>query len=169
MSAITISVLSHGLISSTVTPPNPYDVRFGVDNGAGFPGTLTSPATGDVRIGVEYGGDGDQYTGTLVVSCPVPTLPESWTEDMGDTFDDLVTEFGDVLQYNSQQIVCVKTNLDVAFEMDGVASIDAGGEDDGAAAIVRCRIDCGVNRGRVNGDAVTLCAECADVIVKRFP
>lgn len=47
--------------------PDPFDVRLGVDNGNGDPGTLTSPAQGDVEVGVQYGGDGTQYTGTVVL------------------------------------------------------------------------------------------------------
>lgn len=119
MSAITIAVLSHGLIvSGSFTPPSAYDVRFGVDNGAGSLGTLTSPSTGDVRIGVQYGGGGNQYTGTLVVDFPIPAIPVSWTDDMGDCFTDLVSEFGDVLVYNGNQIVCVKTALMASFSME---------------------------------------------------
>lgn len=120
MSAITIAALSHGLfVSGSFTPPSAYDVRFGVDNGAGSLGTLTSPSVGDVRLGVEYGGGGDQYTGTLVVSCPVPTIPTTWTDDMGDTFNDLVAEFGDeTLYFNSLHISCVKTNLDISYETE---------------------------------------------------
>ncbi len=65
MSAFTIAVLSQGLIVSGDFP-DPYDVRFGVDNGDGDLGTLTSPAAADVRLDVQYGGGGNQYTGALV-------------------------------------------------------------------------------------------------------
>lgn len=66
-----VAFLSLGLIiPESVTPPIPYDVRSGVDNGAGQPGTLTSPSEADVEAGVQYGGDGDQYTGTLYVPQP---------------------------------------------------------------------------------------------------
>lgn len=102
---------------TTGTPVSAYDVRLGVDNGAGVPGTLTSPSTGDVRIGVEYGGDGDQYTGTLVVA-PLPVSADDWTGDMAEVFSDSVTEWGDVLVYNGFQISCEKTEFGIRFSME---------------------------------------------------
>ncbi len=66
MSTLTIAVLSSGLIAGGDFP-DPFDVRFGVDNGDGELGTLTSPSPSDVRFGVEYGGDGDQYTGIVIM------------------------------------------------------------------------------------------------------
>lgn len=67
-----IAFLSFGLIivGGGGSFPDPYNVRFGVDNGNGDLGTLTSPAQGDVRQGVKYGGDGTQYTGTLFAPAP---------------------------------------------------------------------------------------------------
>ena len=59
----------------------------------------------------------------------------------------------------------LKEERDVALEMDGVAGVDAGGEDDRAAAVVGCGIDSGVDGWRVDGDAVTFRAEAADVVV----
>lgn len=64
-----IAFLSFGLIivGGGGSFPIPYDVRVGVDNGNGQLGTLTSPSPSNVRQGVLYGGDGDQYEGTLYV------------------------------------------------------------------------------------------------------
>ena len=39
----------------------------------------------------------------------------------------------------------LKEESDVAFEMDGVAQVDAGGEGDGSAACVGCGIDGCIN------------------------
>lgn len=79
MSAQTIAILSAGLIFSGDFP-DPFDVRFGVDNGNGELGTLTSPSPSDVRLGVEYGGDGTQYTGLLNVPGIVTgfTFSDNW-------------------------------------------------------------------------------------------
>ncbi len=74
MSAFTDAFLFFGLFSSGAgSAVDPYDVRFGVDNGDGELGTLTSPAVYDVLRGVRYGGDGVQYTGTLFA----PAVPSS--------------------------------------------------------------------------------------------
>jgi hypothetical protein len=56
------------------TAPDPYDVRLGVDNGNGEPGTLTSPAEADVEVGVSYGGDGTEFTGTIVLPAEADVL-----------------------------------------------------------------------------------------------
>lgn len=75
-----IAFLSFGLIivGGGGSFPIPYDVRVGVDNGNGELGTLTSPSLSNVRQGILYGGDGDQYTGTLYIA-PSPT-GEIWKD-----------------------------------------------------------------------------------------
>lgn len=108
------------------TPPIPYDVRVGVDNGNGQLGTLTSPAVGSVIAGVKYGGDGTQYTGTFsipvfIVSPPIQPAPSTWTDDSGSLFLDLWREFGAFLMYfpgGAYPIRCVKTPLDMSYEIE---------------------------------------------------
>lgn len=117
MSAYPVSVLSHGLLFDSGDFPIPYDVRSGISYGTGLTGTLTLPTTGEVASGVQYGGDGTQYTGTLVPGYAPRPIATTWTEDMGNVFDDSVEEWGDVLVYNGNQIDCEKTELAVAYEM----------------------------------------------------
>lgn len=75
---IPLAVISHGLlgVGGTGTYPDPYDVRYGVDNGNGELGTLTSPSPSNVRDGIQYGGDGNQYTGTLAIPSN-PAVPQT--------------------------------------------------------------------------------------------
>ncbi len=66
---LVVPVMSHGLFGNgsgnyaVVT-----DVRVGVDRGDGEIGTLTLPTASDVREGIDYGGDGTELEGTLVVA-----------------------------------------------------------------------------------------------------
>lgn len=98
-------------------PPSPFDVRVGVDNGAGSLGTLTSPSQGVVLSGIQYGGGGTQYTGSLVIPGTVPKPIDTWTQDMADVFSDSLVEWGDFLSYGGNRIPCQKTNLTIEYEM----------------------------------------------------
>ena len=62
----------------------------------------------------------------------------------------------------------LKKEGDIAFEVDGVAGVDAGGEDDGAAAGIRGGFDCGVDGGRVDGGTVAFRSEGANIEVDRL-
>ena len=42
----------------------------------------------------------------------------TWTEDSEELFNDLVSEFGDVLSFNGNQISCIKTPLSIGYEME---------------------------------------------------
>lgn len=42
----------------------------------------------------------------------------TWTEDSEELFTDLVAEFGDVLSFNGQQIQCIKTPINIGYEME---------------------------------------------------
>ena len=53
--------------------------------------------------------------------------------------------------------------MDLAFEAEGEAHVDAGWEVDGSSASVGGGLDGGVDGGRVKGFAIALCAEGADV------
>jgi hypothetical protein len=110
MSAITIATLSHGLIVSG-TFPAPFDVRDGVDNGSGNPGTLTSPAPADVRNGTQYGGDGDQYTGTLNTP-PAPSGNE-WADCFAELQQTCEEEIGanEVVTINGVGYACIASEL----------------------------------------------------------
>lgn len=110
-----IAFLSFGLIiPASGTFPSPYDVRLGVDTGDGDLGTLTVPAVGDVRSGVEYGGDGDQYTGTLYVRAD---SGETWTDDALELWHDQVAEYGTTMQYEAWTFDCIKNPINLAFRM----------------------------------------------------
>lgn len=119
MSDLTNAVLSHGLfITGGTTFPDPYDVRFGVDNGDGQLGTLTSPLVANVRLGIQYGGDGNQYTGTLYVA---GTTGDRWTRTMDRLFTKEVGEWaGDLmLTYNAQTAIdALKKPISQKFTMN---------------------------------------------------
>lgn len=112
-----VAFLSFGIIitgSGPTTAPSPYDVRYGVDNGDGDLGTLTSPAQGDVRQGVQYGGDGDQYTGTLYVAgAGLPT----WTNDMLELWHDEWNEWQTYMTYQSWTFQCIRNPIKSDFQM----------------------------------------------------
>lgn len=113
-----VAFASFGLIvSSSGSFPSPYDVRFGVDNGEGELGTLTSPSPANVRSGIQYGGDGDQYTGTLYV--PSSSGGNTWTEDMLELWHDEVqdSEFRARYTYESWTFDCIKTPMRQGFAM----------------------------------------------------
>jgi len=59
-----------GLVWGATEPLDisPDDVRLGVPLGDGIFGNLVLPVVGDVRSGVQYGSNGTEYTGTLVVT-----------------------------------------------------------------------------------------------------
>jgi len=114
-----VAALSHGLIVSGGggSFPSPYDVRLNVDNGEGELGTLTSPAVGNVRSGVQYGGDGNQYTGTLYV--PSSSGGNTWTEEMEELWHYEVQESEFYAQYsfNAGTYDCIKTPVQKRFNM----------------------------------------------------
>lgn len=110
----------YGLVYGSTVPgdfPSPYDVRSGVDNGAGELGTLTSPVPANVRSGILYGGAGTQYLGTLYV--PSASGGNTWTEDMRDLWYDQVSEseFGVTVIYNGAPYQCIKTPVKSGFGM----------------------------------------------------
>ena len=113
-----VAFLSFGLLATggVSVYASPYDVRVGIDNGNGEIGTLTSPAESDVRAGVEYGGDGDQYTGTLYIPGQGGT---SWTEDALELWYALVEEFGDTAKYQTTTFDVVKNPVRSMFKMTG--------------------------------------------------
>lgn len=116
MSAYTIAALSMGLIyvGSGGSPPSAYDVRYGVDNGAGDIGTLTSPLPGNVRQGVTYGGDGTQYTGTLAV----PTFDATaWRAARRIAFSAELVMFGTNLTCNAVTVPALCTGKEYLLEM----------------------------------------------------
>lgn len=114
-----IAFLSFGLIvdSSPATFPIPYNVRVGVDNGNGELGTLTSPAQSNVRLGIQYGGNGNQYTGTLYVTSSGGG--ESWTDAMRELWEDEVaeSEYGCTATYGAFTFRCIKNPIRSAFQM----------------------------------------------------
>lgn len=115
MSAFTDAVLFYGLFS-TSSAVDPYDVREGVDNGEGLPGTLTSPPGSKVERNYKFGGNGDQYIGTLYVP---DTSGTSWTGAMDELFEDMRAEpeYRAEFTYNNQTIIGVKLPLSLAFTM----------------------------------------------------
>lgn len=112
-----IAFLSFGLIivGGGGSFPDPYNVRFGVDNGNGDLGTLTSPTQSDVRQGVRYGGDGTQYTGTLYVSSSGGIT--TWTQDALELWHDEVEEFGNVATYGIYTFDCILNPVRSGFSM----------------------------------------------------
>lgn len=114
-----VAALSHGLIVDAPPGdfPSPYDVRIGVDNGAGELGTLTSPVSANVRAGTLYGGDGTQYTGTLYV--PSSSGGNTWTDEMRELFYEEISdsEFGVTVIYNGAPYRCIKTPVKSGFGM----------------------------------------------------
>lgn len=118
-SSTTVSYPDIGAAQHDETPfiaPDPYDVRLGVDNGNGQPGTLTSPSQNDVEAGVQYGGDGTQYTGNL-------TLPSVDDVLDGIQFGANGTQFEGTLQCGGGDCLpaceCVKA-LPVAQKLDAI-------------------------------------------------
>lgn len=41
----------------------------------------------------------------------------TWTQELESVFDDAVAEFGDTLTYNGEILPCIKTPLDMQFEI----------------------------------------------------
>lgn len=106
----------YGLVygsTASGTYPDPYDVRFGVDNGNGQLGTLTLPATGNVRLGIQYGGDGTQYTGTLYVA----SGGGDWTETMLDLWHEQWRIYGTTATYGADTFHCIKDPVKKGFTM----------------------------------------------------
>lgn len=96
--------------------PSPYDVRLGVDNGQGQLGTLTSPIPATVLIGTTYGGNGDQYTGTLYV--PSSVGGTSWTDDMNEIWhEEAEQEWPCRMQYGAFDFPCVRNPINNGFGM----------------------------------------------------
>lgn len=113
--SIPLAVLSHGLfVTGSGDFPIPFDVRYGVDNGEGELGTLTSPAPNNVRRGVQYGGDGNQYIGTLYVRSAGAT---TWTEDALELWNDQVLEYGTTMEYDAWTFPCIKNPINSMFAM----------------------------------------------------
>lgn len=114
-----VAALSFGLIiiGGGGSFPIPYDVRFGVDNGAGELGTLTSPIPANVRAGILYGGDGTQYLGTLYVQSASGGI--TWTDEMRSLWEDEVadSEFGVTASYGASTFRCIKTPVKSGFAM----------------------------------------------------
>lgn len=106
------AALSQGLfgVGGSGSFPSTYDVRVGVDNGGGSLGTLTSPAVGNVRQGIQYGGDGDQYTGTLVV----PAAPSG--NEFIDCFNELLDAQADTWSFRPTATVAGVT-VDILAEV----------------------------------------------------
>lgn len=96
--------------------PSTYDVRFGVDNGEGDLGTLTSPTPANVRSGVQYGGDGNQYTGTLYV--PSASGGLTWTEDALELWHDEIAEFGYTVKFQSWTFQALWNPIRQGFSMN---------------------------------------------------
>lgn len=114
--------------------PSTYDVRFGVDNGNGELGTLTSPAEADVRQGKQYGGDGDQYTGTL----QVPAAPSG--NEFIDCFNELLDAQADAWGFRPTASVAGVT-VDILAEVPTTGeSILAGAFSEDGTSWVQCLV-----------------------------
>ncbi len=125
----------YGLVygSTSGAFPIPYDVRVGVVTGSDV-GTLTSPAVSDVRRGVQYGGDGDQYAGTL----QVPATPSG--NEFIDSFNELLDAQADAWGFRPTASVAGVT-VDILAEVPTTGqSLLAGSFSDDGISWIQCLV-----------------------------